>query len=162
MRYDLLCASLAIALTAVALPAQAITDEELEKKFDAAVVALEKYPSEKACQTISQATVSTTLVLLYDNLQKSQEFARDNPATSWRVQRAEGAIRNLAFGLGDAALKKECLDEAEHQYRNMVTLFSGPGGAGYRDRARIGLDDIREKRSSLTYKAKSLFGIKSE
>lgn len=53
---------------------------------------------------------------------------------------------NAVLTYADTALKKKCLDLADRQYRHIIDIYTGAAYGGVRDRARIGLDDIREAR----------------
>lgn len=51
------------------------------------------------------------------------------------------------FGLADLALKKECLDIAGSHFRHALNKYTGSAYAAYRDRAKVGIDDVRAKQS---------------
>jgi hypothetical protein len=51
------------------------------------------------------------------------------------------------LALADAALKSNCLNIADEQYRAVLKEFNHPSYNRYRDLAKIGVDDVREKRS---------------
>jgi hypothetical protein len=50
------------------------------------------------------------------------------------------------LALADAALKSNCLNIADEQYRAVLKEFTHPSYNRYRDLAKIGVDDVREKR----------------
>lgn len=50
------------------------------------------------------------------------------------------------FALADLAFTHGCLDRADGMYRHVVNRYTGSSFAAFRDRARIGIDDVRAKR----------------
>lgn len=55
------------------------------------------------------------------------------------------AIRalNLRLTLADANLAHGCTDVADSLYRGAITIYTGDAYGPYRERARIGVDDVR-------------------
>jgi hypothetical protein len=53
----------------------------------------------------------------------------------------------LSFGFADEALRRRCLDDADRVYRRLVAFYTGSAYAGIRDRAKLGIDDIRAARA---------------
>lgn len=53
---------------------------------------------------------------------------------------------NTTLDIGDVALQKGCLDIADRQYREVLEVFVGPSYSAYRERAAIGIEDVRAKR----------------
>lgn len=51
-----------------------------------------------------------------------------------------------AFAVADAALSQKCLDLADSIYRGIIELYSGAVYNGIRDRAMIGIEDVRAAR----------------
>ncbi len=51
------------------------------------------------------------------------------------------------FGLADLALKKKCFEIADQHYRHIVSRYTGSAYAAYRERAMIGIEDVRAKRN---------------
>ncbi len=60
-----------------------------------------------------------------------------------RVQKMKWDIQ---FRLAETALKQKCPDIADRVYRDIIANYTGASYAGIRDRARVGLDDVREAR----------------
>lgn len=59
------------------------------------------------------------------------------------------ALRDSAGHLlfqADEMKRKGCLDEADRGYREVVSTYVGNGYAAYRQRAEIGIEDIRRAR----------------
>lgn len=52
----------------------------------------------------------------------------------------------LQFALADAAKAKRCFGLADELYRKVITVYTGSSYAAERERARIGIDDIREEK----------------
>lgn len=51
------------------------------------------------------------------------------------------------FQIADAALLAGCLDVADEEYREILKIYSRPSDQAVRDRAKIGIDDVRAKRA---------------
>ena len=54
----------------------------------------------------------------------------------------EGQAR-FDLHVADGLLADGCLDEAEHFYRVVLTEYDDPSLQGARDRAKVGIDDVR-------------------
>lgn len=52
----------------------------------------------------------------------------------------------LAFEFADLAKDRGCLEIADRTYRDLIVAYPAAGDAGIRDRAKLGVDDIRELR----------------
>lgn len=50
------------------------------------------------------------------------------------------------LAIADAALAQKCLDLADKHYRYVTATFTGSAWTAYRERARIGVDDVRAAR----------------
>lgn len=62
---------------------------------------------------------------------------------------AQAGYITLRLNLADRAKAKGCLDLADQQYRSVVTAYSGSRQwASYWERARLGVEDVREARRS--------------
>lgn len=60
---------------------------------------------------------------------------------------AEAGYLTLRLTLADRAKAKGCLDLADQQYRSVVAAYSGSRQwAGYWERARMGVEDVRDAR----------------
>jgi hypothetical protein len=56
-------------------------------------------------------------------------------------------VTDARFTLADALLKASCLDEADKIYRETITTFTGSAYDALRQRAEIGINDVRSKRA---------------
>lgn len=104
--------------------------------------ALNEYKIETGCDTKNVSTIKSYI----SNL--------ENQVTTWsklkffddlreRAEVTKGWHTELAFGFADESLKKECLDNADTTYRSLVNFYIGGAYVGVRDRAKIGIDDVR-------------------
>jgi hypothetical protein len=50
---------------------------------------------------------------------------------------------DLTLDVADSALTDGCLDFADKAYRNVISTYVGLGFAAHRQRAQIGIDDVR-------------------
>ena len=55
---------------------------------------------------------------------------------------------SFRLSVADKALKKQCLDIADDQYRQVMSIYTGSAYSALRDRAKIGIDDVRENERS--------------
>ena len=62
----------------------------------------------------------------------------------WR--KARDRHTDLSFRYADAALHKNCLDRSDRVYRDLIHFYVGGTYSGIRDRARVGIDDVRARR----------------
>lgn len=60
---------------------------------------------------------------------------------------SEGAI-GARFEIADTALRLGCLEIADANYRYILAKYVGSAYAGQRDRAKIGIDDVRQQKGS--------------
>lgn len=63
-------------------------------------------------------------------------FLTETQKRKWAIQ----------FALAQAALTQKCLDLADGIYRDIIQTYTGSAYAGIRERARVGLDDVRDAR----------------
>jgi len=66
----------------------------------------------------------------------SWSYLSQTQKRKWEVQ----------FALAEAALKQKCLDLAEGIFREIINFYTGNSYIGIRERARVGLDDVRDAR----------------
>lgn len=81
-----------------------------------------------------------------------KELVLFNRVSGSTLRSAETETRSrhtkLAFALADAALAKGALDVADRTYRRLVEFYVGNAYSGIRDRARMGVDDVRSRRAA--------------
>ena len=53
----------------------------------------------------------------------------------------------MVFEFGDTAFEKRCLDDADWAYRHVIRTYTGTAYSGIRDRARLGVEDVRVARN---------------
>lgn len=126
-------------------PARGVTEEEAAanraRPFVEGEAALARYNADPGCQNADSAQVETNIAELQDLVGSfNLTGIRDLENTARQRHTA------LAFGYADSALGKGCLDEAEATYRELVTFYVGSAYDGIRDRATIGIDDVRTAR----------------
>lgn len=64
------------------------------------------------------------------------------------LRRVQEMKWDVQFSLADVAKEKKCYDLADKHYRDIISTYSGNAYSGIRDRARLGIDDIKEARQS--------------
>ncbi len=113
------------------------------RPYNEGMQALAQYQTEPGCDGPANAAVSANLA---DVEIMTVRFNRVGGTLAPYAREAKVRHQNLAFGYADAALGKNCLNTADRVYRSLITLYIGTAYAGIRDRARIGIDDVRAKR----------------
>ena len=76
--------------------------------------------------------------------QSRENYSQEADLSSFNTAMNYAAQTN--FKIADLALKQGCLDIADERYRHVVTRYTGTAYAAFRDRARIGIDDVRDRR----------------
>lgn len=75
---------------------------------------------------------------------------RSGAGTRYRASKVvEDSLPSLTdthFRLADGLLKRRCLDGADLLYRDILTRFSGSSYEALRERAKVGIDDVRSFR----------------
>lgn len=74
---------------------------------------------------------------------KSRPSAKDYDDISWTVTELQATVAEYN-ALAYAAQKKGCLDMARETYVEVIERFIGEGFTAMRQRAQVGIDDIRE------------------
>jgi hypothetical protein len=61
-----------------------------------------------------------------------------------------GTYANMRLDVADAAVKGVCYEIADSEFRYVMQLYVGNAYQAYRERAKIGIDDVRAKRNLIT------------
>jgi hypothetical protein len=111
--------------------------ENRERPFKEAQIALEEY----RCGTGSTEAVLAKI----SELEKHARIFTAIGSYSY-ADTAREHHTTVAFAFAEEAIKKGDLDAADQVYRRLIEFYVGSAYAGIRDRARLGIDDIREAR----------------
>lgn len=102
--------------------------------------ALSRFTAASDCTNTDASAVKANIAKLQDHVSKWNRIGR----FAYRYQReASERHTSLTFGFADAALAKGCLDDADKMYRSLISLYVGAAYSGIRDRAKLGIDDVR-------------------
>jgi hypothetical protein len=114
---------------------------ELDRGFDRA---LAKSPKDrpKTCSLLVQVLGSIN-ESMWQTAEQYRVVMEDSPLLLERGRLFAGMILDSA----DLAKKKGCYNFADAEYRKVIQTFIGLGYAAHRQRAQIGLDDIRHLQS---------------
>ena len=104
--------------------------------------ALQMYQAGGECTTAAAAKVE----VMIDKLKTQISWFQRMKTVADYEREARDRHTDLAFSYADTALRKNCLDEADRAYRGLVHFYIGSAYGGIRDRARIGIDDVRARR----------------
>ena len=112
-----------------------------EKPYRQGLLSVQSYSEEGGCFTANSTSI-------HENIGILEEYAISLRDVGLRGYSDEARDRHtdLSFKYADSALSKSCLDEAEAAYKSIINFYVGGFYAGIRDRARVGLDDVREAR----------------
>ncbi len=131
---------------AAPVKAQGVSQEQAvanrAKPYLEGMEAVRQFSSESGCDGESVATAQASIRKLagLENMRalggSLAYLGVEATERRWEVQ----------FGLADAAKSKGCLDLADGLYRELVTVYVGSAYSGVRDRARLGIDDVRAAR----------------
>lgn len=117
--------------------------ENRARPYTEGMQALTQYRSEPGCDGPGNAAVAANLADL-ERMTYQLNLVGGNLA--YLAREAKGRHQDLAFGYADTALGKGCLDTADSVYRSLINFYTGAAYSGIRDRARVGIDDVRAKR----------------
>ncbi len=143
-------ALLLVALCAIApsAHAQAQTEQEAARNrarpYIEGKVALEHLVASQAWDVESARTVELKINEIKGMLSDFNQF----PSFRAYAKAACDQYTDLAFTYADNALKRREFDTADRAYRDIISLLVGSSYSGIRERAKIGLDDIREARNA--------------
>ena len=103
--------------------------------------ALQTYQASGECATAAAAKIEAMI----DELKTmTSQFHTVGMASLER--KARDRHTDLSFRYADAALHKNCLDRSDRVYRDLIHFYVGGTYSGIRDRARVGIDDVRARR----------------
>ena len=112
------------------------------KPYKDGLEALQTYQANGECATAAAAKIEAMI----DKLKaQTTTFHRLSTLASYEREARERHTA-LAFSYADAALHKNCLDQADRVYRDLIHFYVGGAYGGIRDRARVGIDDVRARR----------------
>lgn len=146
-------------LVAIAVPANAGWREDVISKTQGEVaevdaVALLLKSNSLQCSDGRVASASTLLEAQVDRLAQVTDMAvssRSGAGERYIGQKTMVAISPMVtearFTLADALLRARCLDEADKIYRDTISTFTGSSYDALRQRAQIGVDDVRAMRT---------------
>ena len=95
-------------------------------------------------------TIEELATYRFNLLEDTRSIYQGRPTRRFNLNRfslyTKDAI-DYRFIIADLALKKNCVNIADKNYRHIVSRYSGEAYRSHRERARIGIDDVREKRN---------------
>ena len=112
------------------------------RPYKGGLEALQTYQANGDCATAASAKVEAMI----DKLKTQISWFRRMKTVAAYEREARDRHTDLAFRYADTALSKNCLDEADRAYRDLIHFYVGGAYGGIRDRARIGIDDVRARR----------------
>lgn len=145
---------IAVAWTLIGLaPAVAgTTPEEAEANFmrpyNNGLTALDIFSQEQGCAGEGAMRVNETVAELKKQADLLHRVSTGSsiPTLLDKANRSKDHHTEIAFSFADKAKNKRCLDIADQQYRDLIDMYVGSAYSGIRDRAKIGIDDVREAR----------------
>lgn len=146
-------------IAAIAAPAEAGWQEDAIAKTTAEVTEIEQVASllksrSVQCSDDRLSTAISHLDAQADRLAEATDMAfsrRSGAGTRYMGEKVMQAISpmivEVRFTLADALLEASCLDAADKIYRGTISTFTGSRFEAARQRALIGIDDVRAKRA---------------
>lgn len=113
--------------------------------YNAAVAAVERYSKAPEPETDDSRLAEAKIAELENELSALNGLGGSLASVE---RETRGRHTGLAFALGDAAIAKGSLNLADRVYRRLVEFYVGSAYTGIRDRARLGIDDVRAKRAA--------------
>ena len=100
--------------------------------------ALEQFKANPDCDGQHAHVVKEKIAELEENVStfntiKMRQYERK--ARQWHT--------DLTFRFANHAVENGCLDHADQVYRRLIEFYAGPAYSGIRDRARLGIEDVR-------------------
>lgn len=114
------------------------------RPFVEGMAALERYRASDGCDGPDAQEVRAKIAELEESLSL---FHRVQSFPQYERE-ARDRHTALSFAFADAALQRGCLDDADAVYRSLVAFYTGGAYAGIRDRAKLGIDDVRAARTT--------------
>ena len=116
--------------------------EEDERQYRDGLSAVQIFRvSEDECSGTDLATAKFSLTYL--SMRESYFYSLQLWSSHRDIHRMKMGVH---FSLADAAKEKNFYDIADNLYRDIITTYTGSSYAGIRDRAKLGIDDIKEAR----------------
>lgn len=110
------------------------------------MAALERYQASTEPENEDSRTVQAKISELEED---TANFNRVGlPSLGHLEREARDRHTSLAFAFAEEALRKGALDAADRVYRRLVEFYVGNAYSGIRERARIGIDDVRARRAA--------------
>ena len=154
------CWSSVMFATSISVPAMAGWQEDAVYKTNVEVAEIEVVASllvakSLQCTDVRVLTANNHLEAQVDRLGQATNMAlssRSGAGTRYIGQKTMDSIKPMVsearFTLADALMAASSLDEADKIYRSTISTFVGSTYEAMRQRALIGIDDVRAKRAS--------------
>jgi hypothetical protein len=135
---------------------EAIAAADLNNDDEIVLASLQKFTSERPQSCVSENAHDAGMAVARLEGRLASWYAaaidrrRSNVERTMRfrtIDEMKPTVLNRKLDLADAYLHANCLDRADGIYRAVMEVYTGMSYASYRDRARIGIDDVRQKRS---------------
>jgi hypothetical protein len=135
------CAALG-APSVVGRPTPQQAQQNLARPYTEGLKFLEDYRASAGCANSEAQAVRAMVAQLEDQVRMFSVSPVSNYESVARQRHT-----SLAFDFAEAALKKGCLDEADGMYRHLFEFYVGAAWSGIRDRAKLGIEDVRARRA---------------
>jgi hypothetical protein len=116
--------------------------ENRARPYTQGMLAFKKYMLESDCNSENVKIIKSGI----NDLEKQVKIWSGLRVWRAREVKTRGWHTGLAFNFADESLKKGCLDNADITYRSLVNFYVGGAYVGIRDRAKIGIDDVRSEK----------------
>lgn len=124
------------------------------RPYDKAMAALEEFKASSGrCDDSLLAAMKASLANLEEDVSSWHSMAKGSSLGFMRqyAQQAKDRHTEAAFAIADETLAHHCLDVADAVYRGLIDFYVGSSYSGMRERARIGIDDVRAARQATSH-----------
>lgn len=117
--------------------------QKRDRPYQESFEALEDYRASTECENPQRIEVLAKITELERDVSNYQSMGLD-----YMTREARERHISMAFDFADEALRRWCLDDADRVYRRLIDFYVGWNHSGIRDRARLGVEDVRDLREN--------------
>lgn len=101
--------------------------------------------------TNAAATVRNAVTVIEGFAEEKERFNGGLSGAMYNMEHIEvrqsiATAADLRLSAADALTRAKCYDQADELYRSVIATYTGASYAAFRERAKVGIDDIRDKR----------------
>jgi len=121
-------------------------EDKRAAEYRSALIQLDKIKNSKQWDLAAEAEIRRLIVSQKQTFESFQTLSALSQEMKLYAQEASGYLIEMMFGVADLAFKRHQLETADEYYRQIIIYFSGPAANGIRERAKLGVEDVRDAR----------------